>query len=72
MNLRTFNLQILWLVSFVSLACFCNVVQLNSFLFVLKFIRLEMELAEFDSWKKEIIFVNTTFAEIVANPSLQV
>ena len=31
-NLRTFNLQILWLVSFVSLACFCNVVQLNSYL----------------------------------------
>ena len=28
-----FVCEILWLVSFVSLACFCNVVQLNSYLF---------------------------------------
>ena len=32
-KLENFNLQILWLVSFVPLACFCNVVQLNSYLF---------------------------------------
>ncbi len=51
MNLRTFNLQILWFGSFVSLVCFCDVVQLNSYLFAFQFILLEKELAEFDSWK---------------------
>ena len=53
MNLRTFNPQILWLVPFVSLACFCNVVQLNSYLnlFAFQSVLLEKELAAFDSWK---------------------
>ena len=50
-NLRTFNPQILWLVSFVSFACFCNVAQLNSYLFAFQSVLLEKELAAFDSWK---------------------
>ena len=49
-NLRTFNLQIFWLCH-LSLACFCNVVQLNSYLFAFQSVLLEKELAAFDSWK---------------------
>ena len=35
----------------LSLACFCDVVQLNSYLFAFQSILLKKELAEFDSWK---------------------